>query len=100
MARRYDSRTTTFSPEGRLYQVEYALEAINRAGTAVGIRTKNGIILAAEKKILSKLLESSCTSEKLHRIDEHIMVAVAGINADANIILNYARYQLLFSSLL
>jgi len=55
MARRYDSRTTTFSPEGRLYQVEYALEAINRAGTAVGIRTKNGIILAAEKKILSKV---------------------------------------------
>jgi len=70
---RYDSRTTTFSPEGRLYQVqlshrnslqpvyyiktkvEYALEAINRAGTAVGIRTKNGIILAAEKKILSKV---------------------------------------------
>jgi len=93
MARRYDSRTTTFSPEGRLYQVEYALEAINRAGTAVGIRTKNGIILAAEKKILSKLLESSCTSEKLHRIDEHIMVAVAGINADANIILNYARLE-------
>jgi 20S proteasome subunit alpha 3 len=55
MARRYDSRTTTFSPEGRLYQVEYALEAINRAGTAVGIRTNYGIILAAEKKILSKV---------------------------------------------
>jgi 20S proteasome subunit alpha 3 len=58
MARRYDSHTTTFSPEGRLYQVEYAIEAISHAGAAVGIRTTKGVILAAEKKILSKVLVS------------------------------------------
>jgi len=50
MARRYDFRTTIFSPEGRLYQVEYAMEAISHAGAAVGILAKDGIILAAEKK--------------------------------------------------
>ena len=51
MSRRYDSRTTTFSPEGRLYQVEYAMEAISHAGTAIGILASDGIVLAAEKKL-------------------------------------------------
>lgn len=55
MARRYDSRTTIFSPEGRLYQVEYAMEAISNAGAAIGILTKDGVILIAEKKITSKV---------------------------------------------
>jgi len=50
MARRYDSRTTIFSPEGRLFQVEYAMEAISHAGTAVGVLSKQGVVLAAEKK--------------------------------------------------
>lgn len=51
MSRRYDSRTTIFSPEGRLYQVEYAMEAISHAGTAIGILATDGIVLAAEKKL-------------------------------------------------
>ena len=55
MARRYDSRTTIFSPEGRLYQVEYAMEAISNAGAAVGILSKEGVVLAAEKRITSKV---------------------------------------------
>lgn len=55
MARRYDSRTTIFSPEGRLYQVEYAMEAIGHAGACVGVLAKDGIVLAAEKKITSKV---------------------------------------------
>ena len=50
MARRYDSRTTTFSPEGRLYQVEYANEAINNTGTTLGVVCKDAVILAGEKK--------------------------------------------------
>lgn len=57
MARRYDSRTTTFSPEGRLYQVEYALEAINNASLTIGILAKNGVVLAADKMVISKLLD-------------------------------------------
>mmetsp|Transcript_30089 Transcript_30089/g.74662 ORF Transcript_30089/g.74662 Transcript_30089/m.74662 type:complete len:92 (-) Transcript_30089:833-1108(-) len=91
MARRYDSHTTTFSPEGRLYQVEYAMEAISRAGAAVGVRTEFGVVLAAEKKILSKLLEITVASEKMHKLDEHVAVAVAGINSDANILINSSR---------
>jgi hypothetical protein len=56
MARRYDSSTTTFSPEGRLHQVEYAIEAINNAGTCVGILAKDGIVMASERRITSGLL--------------------------------------------
>lgn len=55
MARRYDSRTTIFSPEGRLYQVEYAMEAISNAGAAIGVLAKDGVVIAAEKKITSKV---------------------------------------------
>ena len=55
MARRYDSRTTIFSPEGRLYQVEYAMEAISNAGAAIGVLGKDGVVLVAEKKITSKV---------------------------------------------
>eukprot|EP01121_Diplochlamys_sp_Union-15-3_P001745 TRINITY_DN1151_c0_g1_i1.p1 TRINITY_DN1151_c0_g1~~TRINITY_DN1151_c0_g1_i1.p1 ORF type:complete len:252 (+),score=35.87 TRINITY_DN1151_c0_g1_i1:54-758(+) len=91
MARRYDSRTTIFSPEGRLYQVEYAMEAISHAGTCVGILTKHGIVLGAEKKVTSKLLEATATPEKMYKIDQHIAVAVAGITSDANILVNYNR---------
>ncbi|KAH0545229.1 hypothetical protein FGG08_000683 [Glutinoglossum americanum] len=86
MSRRYDSRTTIFSPEGRLYQVEYALEAISHAGTALGILAKDGIVLAAERKVTSKLLEQDTSAEKLNMI-----CAVAGMTADANILINYAR---------
>jgi len=92
MARRYDSRTTIFSPEGRLYQVEYAMEAISHAGAAIGVlSSKEGIVLAAEKKITSKLLETGLSSEKMYKIDAHCACAVAGITADANILINYAR---------
>merc|ERR1712100_280738 len=91
MARRYDSRTTIFSPEGRLYQVEYVMEAIGHAGAAIGILGTDGVVLAAEKKTTSKLLESDKTSEKMYMVDEHIACAVAGIRADANILINNAR---------
>eukprot|EP00245_Coleochaete_scutata_P006757 TRINITY_DN21535_c0_g1_i1.p1 TRINITY_DN21535_c0_g1~~TRINITY_DN21535_c0_g1_i1.p1 ORF type:complete len:251 (+),score=53.04 TRINITY_DN21535_c0_g1_i1:136-888(+) len=91
MSRRYDSRTTIFSPEGRLYQVEYAIEAINHAGAAVGILAVDGVVLAAEKKITSKLLETTKSTEKMYKIDDHLACAVAGITADANILINTAR---------
>ncbi|KAJ1535532.1 protein with putative role during mitosis [Nowakowskiella sp. JEL0078] len=93
MARRYDSRTTIFSPEGRLYQVEYAMEAISHAGTALGILATDGIVLAAEKKVTSKLLEQIVSSEKLYVISDHIAVAVAGLTADANSLINHVRQQ-------
>jgi 20S proteasome subunit alpha 3 len=69
----YDSRTTIFSPEGRLYQVEYAMEAISQAGSAVGILASDGIVLAAEKRITSKLLDIRKSTEKTYVIDDHVV---------------------------
>lgn len=91
MSRRYDSRTTIFSPEGRLYQVEYALEAINHAGTAIGIMAKDGIALVAERKITSKLLEQDSSAEKMYILNNNTLCAVAGMTADASILINYIR---------
>jgi len=65
--------------------------AIGHAGTAVGVLSKDGIVLGAEKKVTSKLLEPLAQSEKMYRIDNHIGCAVAGITADATILVNYAR---------
>ncbi len=72
--KRLNSRlqTTIFSPEGRLYQVEYALEAISHAGTAIGILSSDGIVLAAERKVTSKLLEQDTSAEKLYILNEYV----------------------------
>lgn len=91
MARRYDSHTTIFSPEGNLYQVEYAMAAISQASAAVGILSRDGVVLAAEKRITSKLLDIRKSTEKMYKVDEHVACAVAGITADANILINYTR---------
>ena len=91
MSRRYDSRTTIFSPEGRLYQVEYAQEAISNAGTAIGILTTEGVVLACEKKFTSKLLDNDGLAEKLYNINDQMMCAVAGMTSDASILVNNAR---------
>ncbi|ODQ68325.1 N-terminal nucleophile aminohydrolase [Nadsonia fulvescens var. elongata DSM 6958] len=92
-SRRYDSRTTIFSPEGRLYQVEYALEAISHAGTAIGILASDGIVLAAERKVTSKLLEQDTSAEKMYILNDSTVCAVAGITSDASILVNSARVQ-------
>lgn len=94
MARRYDSRTTIFSPEGRIHQIEYAFEAISHAGCCVGVLAKDGVVLAGEKRITSKLLDTQAVGvkqEKMYRLDDHIACAVAGITADANILVNTCR---------
>ncbi|KAJ7594549.1 proteasome subunit alpha type 4 [Mycena floridula] len=97
MARRYDSRTTIFSPEGRLYQIEYAMEAISHAGTVLGVLAKDGVVLAAEKKVTGKLLDLSSdggyggSGEKIYLLNSNVIGGVAGINADANSLVNYAR---------
>ncbi|KAK6204629.1 nucleophile aminohydrolase [Scheffersomyces amazonensis] len=91
MSRRYDSRTTIFSPEGRLYQVEYAQEAISLAGTAIGILSTEGVVLACEKKVTSKLLDNDGSAEKLYVINNNMICAVAGMTADASILVNNAR---------
>ncbi|KAN0090869.1 Nucleophile aminohydrolase [Tylopilus felleus] len=100
MARRYDSRTTIFSPEGRLYQIEYAMEAISHAGTVLGVLAKDGVVLAAEKRVTGKLLDLSSakegggygdSGEKMFLLNTNVIAGVAGITSDANSLVNYAR---------
>jgi len=91
MARRYDTRTTIFSPEGRLYQVEYAMEAIGHAGTCLGILASDGIVLAAERRNTNKLLDEAFTAEKIYKLHEDMACSVAGITSDANVLTNELR---------
>lgn len=60
-----------------MYQVEYALEAISHAGTAIGILSTDGIVLAAERKVTSKLLEQDTSAEKLYILNEYGVVTTA-----------------------
>ncbi|KAJ1922282.1 proteasome component pup2 [Mycoemilia scoparia] len=88
----YDRGVNTFSPEGRFYQVEYALEAIKLGSTAIGIQTSEGAVLAAEKRVTSSLLVPS-SIEKIVKIDDHVGCAVAGLTPDSRIIIEHARGQ-------
>jgi 20S proteasome subunit alpha 3 len=89
MSRRYDSRTTIFSPEGRLYQVEYAMEAISHAGMVLAITSIDGIIIVAERTTTNILLDHS--KEKIFKLNENIICGVAGLNADANLLVAMLR---------
>jgi len=91
MSRRYDTRTTIFSPEGRLYQVEYAMEAIGQAGTCLGIRAPDGIFIAAEKRATHKLLDDRVMHEKIYKVSNNIYCSVAGITSDANVLIDKLR---------
>jgi proteasome alpha subunit len=86
----YDRGITVYSPDGRLFQVEYAREAIKRGAMAVGLKYKNGVVLIAEKKTRNKLAETNIT-EKLFKIDDSIGCVVAGLIADGRALVNYAR---------
>ncbi len=86
----YDRGITIFSPDGRLYQVEYAREAVKRGTASIGVRTEGGVVLLADKRIRSPLLEASSV-EKLHKIDDHVGAASAGHVADARQLIDFAR---------
>jgi proteasome alpha subunit len=88
--REYDGAITIFSPEGRIYQVEYALELVKRGSPIVGIRSEEGVILAAIEPKLSKLAAPS-NSKKIFKIDDHLGVAIAGLSPDARILIRQAR---------
>ncbi|WP_121744610.1 archaeal proteasome endopeptidase complex subunit alpha [Natronorubrum halophilum] len=86
----YDRGITIFSPDGRLYQVEYAREAVKRGTPSVGIRTQEGVVLAANRQVNSSLMERSSV-EKIHKADDHIGIASAGHVADARQLVDLAR---------
>jgi len=90
--RAYDRALTVFSPEGRLFQVEYALEAVRRGTLAVAVKSKDDVCLVAQIKAASSLMDAD-SIDKVFQIDEHIGVAISGLHADARALINYARVQ-------
>ena len=86
----YDQSTTTFSPDGRVFQVEYAVKAVDNSSTAVGIRCKDGVAMAVEKPILSKMLVEG-SNRRILNVDKHSGMCVSGLQADARQIVNHAR---------
>ena len=88
----YDRAITVFSPDGRLFQVEYAREAVKRGTTSIGVKCPDGIVLAVDKRTTSTLVESS-SIEKLFKIDEHIGAATSGLVADARALVERARVE-------
>ena len=86
----YDRAITVFSPDGRLYQVEYAIETVRRGTLAIGIKCKDGVILAVEEK--TRKLQVSDVTQKIFQIDDHIGVAAAGYIPDARAQVDHARF--------
>ena len=86
----YDRAITVFSPDGRLYQVEYAIETVRRGTIAVGVKCKDGIVIAVEEK--PRKLQISENAQKIFQIDDHVGVAAAGYIPDARSQVDNARF--------
>ena len=86
----YDRAITVFSPDGRLFQVEYALAAVDRGPTIVGVSCPEGVVIGAEEKVESKLQDPNF-SQKIYEVDEHLGAAVVGISSDARILIDESR---------
>uniref|UniRef100_A0A0E0DTD2 Proteasome subunit alpha type n=1 Tax=Oryza meridionalis TaxID=40149 RepID=A0A0E0DTD2_9ORYZ len=88
----YDLSVTTFSPDGRVFQVEYAGKAIDNSGTVVGIKCKDGIVLGVEKLVTSKMILKG-SNRRLHSVHRHSGLAVAGLAADGRQIVSRAKSE-------
>lgn len=88
----YDRAITVFSPDGRLFQVEYAREAVKRGTTSLGVKSSEGIVLVVDKRTTSKLVETK-SIEKIFQIDQHIGAATSGLVADARSLIERSRIE-------
>jgi len=88
----YDRAITVFSPDGRLFQVEYAREAVKRGTTSLGLKSKDGVVLIVDKRTVSRLVEAK-SIEKIFQIDDHIGAATSGLVADARALIERARIE-------
>lgn len=88
----YDRAITVFSPDGRLFQVEYAREAVKTGSTSIGMVCSDGVVLVAHKRISSVLLVSK-SHEKIFQIDKHIAASSSGLVADARKLIDFARLE-------
>ena len=86
----YDRASTIFSPDGRLFQVEYAREAVKRGTTTVGLKYTDGVVLIVDKRISSSLIEPD-SIEKIFQIDDHVGCATSGLVADARVLVERTR---------
>jgi proteasome alpha subunit len=85
----YDRAITVFSPDGRLFQVEYAMELVNRGATIIGIQCPEGVVLGSEENI--ETLEEAEYSWKIFKVDDHVGAAIVGLSSDARILIDQAR---------
>ncbi|KAL0266778.1 UNVERIFIED_CONTAM: hypothetical protein PYX00_009230 [Menopon gallinae] len=86
----YDLSASQFSPDGRVFQVEYAQKAVENSGTVIGLRCSNGVVLAVEKLVTSKLYEPGA-NKRIFNIDRHIGMVVSGLISDARQLVENAR---------
>ncbi|MGH1521625.1 MAG: archaeal proteasome endopeptidase complex subunit alpha [Nitrosopumilus sp.] len=89
-SRGYDMTPTMYSPDGRIYQVEYAIETVKRGTLAIGVSTKQGVIMAVEEK--PRTLQTTNLTQKIFQVDYHIGVAAAGYIPDARVQVDNARF--------